>query len=199
MEKLKRRVKKKPILVFSILFFIFFLVSSLCLTYSIFKISNIENILRYSIDILIIFIIAYLFLGLIKIIFKGKNPAIILYDIMIVLLFVITSYACSIINNIYSGISSIYKETTTYEVSVISKGDNFSINELNNNVIGIINEASQKEINEISIDIINENNIKNKNEIKLYDSSSDVISALYNEEVDIAIVPSNYVSMFSSI
>lgn len=201
MNKFKKRLKKKPMLVFTILFFVFLLISTSCLIYSILNISNIENILRILVCILLGFIIIYIFLSLIKIIFKGKNPAIILFDIVLILSFIITSYACSMINNIYGGISNIYKETTTYEISVIVKENNSidNINNIKNNKIGIINENSQKELNEISVELINENNIKNNNEIKIYDSSSDVINALYENEIDIAFVPSNYVSMFSSI
>ena len=201
MNKFKKRLKKKPILIFTIIFFILFLISTTCLIYSILNISNIENILRYLISILLGLITIYIFLNLIKIIFKGKNPAIILFDILLVFIFVITSFGCSTINNIYGGISNIYKETTTYEVSAITKKDSKinKISNVKNNVIGIINEANQKEINEISVELINENKIKDNNEIKIYDSSSEVVNALYDDEIDIAFVPSNYISMFSVI
>ena len=201
MNKFKKRLKKKPILFFSILFFIFLLISTICLVYSILNISNIENILRLLICILLGFINIYILLNLIKIIFKGKNAAIILFDIILIFGFVINSYACSTINNIFGGITNIYKETTTYEISgiVMNNSKIEKINNIKDNKIGIINENSQKELNEISVEIINENKIKNGNEIKIYDSSSDVINALYENEIDIAFVPSNYVSMFSSI
>ena len=131
MDKLKKRLKKKPILIFTIIFFILLLISTTCLVYSILNISNIENILRYLISILLGAITIYIFLNLIKIVFKGKNPAIILFDILLVIVFVVTSFACSTINNIYGGISNIYKETTTYEVSGITKVDN-GINKISN-------------------------------------------------------------------
>lgn len=196
MKKLKRRLKKKPILVFSIIFFILLLISSICLVYSILNISNIENILRYLVSILILFIVIYLFITLMQIIYKGKNAGIILLDIVFVFMFIIFSYSFSTINNIYGGISNIYKETTTYEVVAISKND---INNINKKKIGIINENSKKEINEISIELINDNNLKDNNEVITYESYSELISELYNNNLDIALFPSNYVSMFSII
>ena len=201
MNKLKKRIKKKPILIFTILFFMVLIFSTTCLTYSILNISNVENILRYLVSLLLALIMVYLFLSMTKIIFKGKNPAIILFDILLVLLFLVTSYGSITINNIYGGISNIYKETTTYEISGITKKDNNinKINEVKNNKIGIINETSQKELNEISVELINENKLKDNNEVKIYDSSSEVINALYENEIDIAFIPSNYVSMFSVI
>lgn len=201
MKKFVKKLKKKPILIFTFIFFLLFLFSDLCLIYSILRVANIENLLRYITSLLLALLIVYFLLGMIKITFKGKNPGIIAFNIILILLFAVTSYMCATINNIYSSISRIYKGTTTYEVSVISKS-NSEISELANvkdSVIGIIAEKNQKEIYEISNDIINENNLKNNNEIKEYSSSSDVISALYKDEIDVALMPSNYVSMFSTI
>jgi len=201
MNKLKKRFKKKPILIFTIIFFILLLFGTTCLVYSILNISNVENILRYLVSILLVFIVIYLSLTMIKIIFKGKNPAIILFDIILIIIFTITSYASITINNFYGGISSFYKETTTYEVSGVTKKDS-NINDIKNikdNKIGIISEVSKKELNEISIELINENKLKDNNEIKIFDSSIDVMNALYDNEIDVAFVPSNYISMFDRI
>ena len=201
MEKFIKRIKKKRILISTIIFFLLFTFSTLCLIYSILRVANIENMLRYLVSIVLGLIIMYLFLQTLRVVLKGKNPAIILLNIVLILLFTITSYACTTINGIYSSISKIYKEKTTYEVSVISKS-NSNINKITDvkeNIIGIIKEDNKEEINELSNEIIKENNLDKDNEIKEYDSSSDIINALYSNEIDIALVESNYVSIFSTI
>lgn len=201
MEKFIKRIKKKKILISTIIFFLLFTFSTSCLIYSILRVANIENMLRYLVSIVLGLIIMYLFLQTLRVVLKGKNPAIILLNIVLILLFTITSYACTTINGIYSSISKIYKEKTTYEVSVISKSNSNinKITDINKNIIGIIKEDNKEEINELSNEIIKENNLDKDNEIKEYDSSSDIINALYSNEIDIALVESNYVSIFSTI
>jgi len=201
MKKFIKRIKKRPILVFAIIFFILFVISTSCLIYSILRVANIENLLRYLISTVLGLLIIYFAFGIIKIIFKGKNAAIIVYDIIFIILFVISSYACTTINNIYSSISNIYKNTSTYEVSLIALNDSKikNIDNIKNIKIGIISEDNQKEIFEVASEIIDENKLKTNNEITDYNTSNDVIKALYNNEIDVALVPSNYVSIFSSI
>ena len=87
MKTVIKKIKNKPILTFSILFYILFLLSSVCSIYSILKISNIENFLRYIGSLFIFLLSAYMLILLFKIVLKGKNPAIILYDIIIIILF----------------------------------------------------------------------------------------------------------------
>lgn len=201
MNKIKKRFKKKPILIFTIIFFILLLFSTTCLVYSILNISNIENILRYLVSILLVLITIYLSLSMLKVILKGKNPAIILFDILLIIMFTITSYVSITINNFYGGISNFYKETTTYEASAIVKNESNinDIKNINNSKIGIVSEVSEQELNQISVEIINENKLKDNNEIEIFDSSIDVINALYDNEIDIAFLPSTYISMYDGI
>lgn len=201
MKKFIKRIKKKPILISTIIFFSLFLFSSIFLIYSILKIANIENLLRYLISIILVLVIIYFLLETIKVIFKAKKPLIIVMDVLFILLFLITSYACTTINNIYGGISNIYKESTTYEVNAIVKTNSNinSVSDIENNTIGMLSKESQKEINEISSELINDNKLETKNKIKEYDSSNEMINALYNDEIDVALIESNYVSIYSSI
>ena len=107
MKKFFKRLKKKPILFSTIIFFSLFLLSTFCLTYSILKVNNIENLLRYLVSVFLILLVIYLLTIFIKIVFKGKNALIISFDIILVVLFIITSYSCVTINNIYKSISNI--------------------------------------------------------------------------------------------
>ena len=129
MKKLLKRIKKRPILIFTTIFFLLFIISSVCLIYSILRVSNIENILRYMICALIFVLDIYLLLGTIKITMKGKNIGIIAYDIIFLILFLIMCYSFVTINGLYDSISNMHKTSVNYSVSLISKDKKINIKE----------------------------------------------------------------------
>lgn len=198
MKKIKQRIRKKPLLIAVTIFYLLFVVSSACLIYSILKIANIENFVRYLVSILILLLLIFNTLQCYKMIFKGKNFFILLFCILLLGLFISESYACGIISGFYNSINSIYKDTYTYSTSLITLSDNNinDINDINSFKIGMINDTSSIDGYELANEIINNNNLKVSNEIVEYDSVGEVIQALYNEEIDAALVTSTYVSMF---
>ena len=200
MKKISKRIKKRPILLFMIVFFVLFLLSSICLTYSILKVSNIENLLRYLISILIIFICIFSFLECYKLIFKGKSFAIILIGIIFAILFIGESYTCGIINGLYSSIKNIYKENQTYSVSLVALSNNNikDIKDVKSFKIGLISDKESVDY-KIAKNIIKENNLEASNEIVMYDTTGKIIEELYNKKIDMAFLPKDYVSMYSNI
>lgn len=200
MKKISKRIKKRPILLFMIVFFVLFLLSSICLTYSILKVSNIENLLRYLISTLIIFICIFSFLECYKLIFKGKSFAIILIGIIFAILFIGESYTCGIINGLYSSIKNIYKENQTYSVSLVALSNNNikDIKDVKSFKIGLISDEESVDY-KIAKNIIKENNLEASNEIVMYDTTGKIIEELYNKKIDMAFLPKDYVSMYSNI
>lgn len=200
MKKISKRIKKRPILLFMIVFFALFLLSSICLTYSILKVSNIENLLRYLISTLIIFICIFSFLECYKLIFKGKSFAIILIGIIFAILFIGESYTCGIINGLYSSIKNIYKENQTYSVSLVALSNNNikDIKDVKSFKIGLISDKESVDY-KIAKNIIKENNLEASNEIVMYDTTGKIIEELYNKKIDMAFLPKDYVSMYSNI
>lgn len=200
MKKVVKRLKTKPILISNIIFFFLFFLSAGCFIYSILRVDNIENILRYLISGLIVLIIIYFLLSMYKILLKGKNIGIILYDILFVLLFVIFCYITLTINGFYNSISNMHKDTYTYSVSLIALSKNtYSIKDIKKLKIGISSKDNNKDLNNVSNILIDSNDFRSTNEIKEYDNNSDMLSDLYNKNIDLAILPSNYVSMYSNI
>lgn len=201
MKKILKRLKKKPILIFTSIFFCLFLMSSVCLLYSILRVANIENTLRYLVSAILILIIIYFFFGMIKIIFKGKNAAIIAYDIIFIILFVITAYLTSTISGIYNSISKMYRNNYKYSVSLITLSSNnvSDIKNFKDLKIAISNIENSNELNEVSNLIISENKLDNSNTIIEYDNSTTMLNDLYNKKVDAIMLPSNYVSIYESI
>lgn len=200
MKKISKRIKKRPILLFMIVFFVLFLLSSICLTYSILKVSNIENLLRYLISTLIIFICIFSFLECYKLIFKGKSFAIILIGIIFAILFIGESYTCGIINGLYSSIKNIYKENQTYSVSLVALSNNNikDIKDVKSFKIGLISDKESVDY-KIAKNIIKENNLEASNEIVMYDTTGKIIEELYNKKIDMAFLPKDYLSMYSNI
>ncbi len=198
MKKIFNRIKKKPILVFTTIFFLLYTISSICLIYSILRVSNIENILRYLICAFLLILNIYFVLSMIKITMKGKNAGIIAYDILFVLLFAGMCYSFVTINGLYDSISSMYKNTINYSVSLISKENNINVKDIKNNKIAII-DSTNNNLNEVSNLLLDKNKLKDDNEIIEYTNTTSIIQALYNKDVDLALLPSNYVSIFSNI
>ena len=201
MKKLLKRIKKKPILIFTTLFFCLFFVSAVCLIYSILRVANIENALRYLISGVIFLLIIYFLLGMIKIIYKGKNAAIILYDVIFVILFAIMGYATSTINGIYNSISKMYRNNYNYSVSLItlSNSNINNITDVNNLKIAISDIENSNELNEVSNLIVSENKLNDSNEIIEYSNNTSMLNDLYNKKIDAIIFPSNYVSIYDSL
>ena len=201
MKRFFRRIKNKPSLTFITIFFILSVVSTICLTYSILRVANIENILRYMISALLIILLLFNGFETYKLIWKGKNFGIILFGTIFMLLFIGECYACNTINNIYNSIDNIYKNTVTYSTDLISlKEKNIDdIKKITSFKIGMINDETSIDGYQISKEIIDEYNLEKSNEIIYYESLSNVISALYKKEIDAAFVTSTYISMFANI
>lgn len=200
MKKVMKRIKRKPTSLFMIIFNILFLFSSICLIYTILRVANIEDLLRYMTTFLIFLFIIFSFLETFKLTFKGKNIAIILWGIILVLLFIGESIACGMINGIYDKVKNIYKESNTYSTSLIVLSNN-KINDIKNfksMKIGVINDENSTDY-KIAYEIIKENKLESSNEIVKYNSTGEIIEALYNKEIGGSFVPSNYVSMYTNI
>lgn len=198
MNKIKQRIKKKPLLVSIIVFLALFFISNTCLIYSILKIANIENLVRYLISSLLVLIFILIALECYKLIFKAKNFLIIIFMILLIGLFIGESYACGIINGFYNSINNIYKNSYTYSTSLISLSDNnvSKIKDVKSSKIGMIDDSNSIDGYQIATDIISEYNLDKSNEIVKYETVGEVIKALYDKEISYALVTSTYVSMF---
>ncbi len=196
MKKILKHIKAKPILIMLIIFYILLTLSTTCLMYSILKIQNIENILRYLVSAFLGLLLIYCLMQTYKLIIKGKLLGILLFGIVIFGLFIGESYACGLINKIYTSIDNIYKESYTYTTNLITMKDNNikDISGVKNLKIGIISDTKSIDGYEIANEIINDKNLKNKNQIIEYATQNEIITDLYDKKIDAALVSSNYIS-----
>ena len=124
-----------------------------------------------------------------------------MYDIIFILLFVITAYLTTTISGIYNSISRMYRDNYKYSVSLItlSKSDINDIKNFKDLKIAISNVENSSELNEVSNSIITENKLNESNTIVEYDNNTTMLNDLYNKKVDAVMLPSNYVSIYESI
>ena len=200
MKKINQRIKKKPLLIFTIVFYVLFFLSSICITYLILKVANVENLVRYILVSLLILLLIFNGIQLYKIIFKGKNLLIIIFGIILAILFVGESYTCGIINGFYSSISNIYKDTNVYSSSlvVMTNSNIKNIKDIKSLKIGMLKDTNSIDGYQIPLDIINEYNLNKNNEIVEFDSLGEIISNLYEGNINAALITSTYVSMLDN-
>jgi len=197
MKKIKQRIKNNPLLVVVTVFFTLFFISNTCLIYSILKVENIENFIRYLVCGLLFLLFVILILEVYKVIFKGKNLFIIIFGILLLGLFIGESYAVGLISGFYNSMNNIYKETYTYSTSMVVINDDKynNIDDIKNIKIGMISDKSSVDGYVIPKEIIQNEKLDNKNEIVEYESIGDVIKALYEKDINAALVTSTYVSV----
>ena len=125
---------------------------------------------------------------------KGIYTSLIIYII-------ITSIISGIIFYIYNYIGSFNKEYITYSSSLItlSKKDCDSVNDVNDYIIGILSDKKSTDGYIIPREIIKEKKLEDENEIVYYDSYQEMMTDLYNEEIDAIFITTNYEPIFNSI
>lgn len=181
----KIKIKSYPILI------LFFILSSIYLIKSILLFEKIETTLRYIIISILTIIDLYLLFNSLK--SNKKNHIIKSFSFIIIsFLFIYTGYN---LNKIYSYFSKLNKNII-YSTSIVSltKNENIDLNNLKGKNIGI----NEFEVHSLSKELINKYNFKENNTIKNYDGYHEMIIDLYNNNLDLIIIPTNYEDIFSN-
>ena len=170
------------------------------LTYNILLLEGIENIIRMSIIGGALLIALILLLISLKIIMKGKLLGLIILSIICLLFSGVFFTGAILINKAYSSISKINKTEYTYTTSLVVMSDSGinSINDLSSKKIGIINDEKSIDGYIISQEIIKANNI-NSDVLVKYDSYLEMLTALYNGDINGVFISSTYISTFSPV
>lgn len=201
MKNLIKRLNQKKILYIIPLLITIYLLSTFSLVYRILKLSSIENFLRYSFCSLIIVLFAYLFLVSFQIIKKGKNLIITLFLILLTIVITIQLFVSNTVSTIYRSIDKMNKLSTTYTSSLISMKDSniTDMESISNYKIGMIDDNTNVDGYIIPSEVIEEYNLNDNNEIIEYDSYISLISKLYDGDLDLIFVPTNYPTIVSSL
>lgn len=175
--------------------------AGLFLIYNIYKISGVEDKLRY-IAMGVIFIINLLVIFLSRKLFKKNTVGKTIIAIMLSLIVIAGEAAASYyIFRTYSSLASMNKGKITYTTAVVvlkeSKID--SIDNLNKSNIGIVLDETSIDGYVIGTEIIKDKNLEKNNTIKEYSNVTNMVNDLYDKKIDAVIISKNYPSMFKSI
>lgn len=202
MEQVKKQLPKERNRVVVLLLFFLTLSASVFAIYNIFLLNSIENLIRYI--VIGIFIITDLLLFFkTKRIWKKKSKkpsrhiALILFMIFY---FLITLLIGIIIYYSYGVVSGINKKWVTYSSSLVVSEENkvTKVSELEDAVIGILDDKESPEGYIIPQEVIRENDLEENNKVKQYDTYTEMLSLLYEGELDAIFLSSDYVSLYSN-
>lgn len=194
MKKKKRKINKKALFIsLLILLSIFACIFSV---YSLSLLNGIETLIRMSMcGIIIVLMLALVFMLIRALKNKKKKHlgTIILSLAYSIILILFGHY----VFKTYNVVENFTSDSTTYSSSIVTLSSNKakSIKDVDGKV-GILSDKTNIAGNTIPNEVIKSEKLDVN--VKKYDTYVDLINALYDEEVDYAFLPTNYVVMFST-
>ena len=196
MKVLFNKLKKsnKILLTIYLISFIAYLVTFIFFTGSLLSLKGIETLLRIGfIALFALWIIIYFIWNLVNLILK-RNKTIIITTIITILFSVVFGFGSYIINKVYNKLEKLTSSNTTvYTTYLISMKDN-DIDK--DSKLGMIKNKKDVEGHILAKELIKKEKLDN--EIEYYDDYYELLSDLYNNEIDGIFVSSNYVILFAS-
>ncbi len=198
-SKIINRTKNNKILLILPLLLTAYTLSSISIIYSILKINNVENFLRYIICLFVFFLLVYIYILSLKFMIKGKQFGVLFFSFLLLFLFTAHSFTSATINRVYNSINRISRNTITYSTSLVALKQSGikELEDVKNLKIGIIDDENSIDGYIISNEIIEKNNLDNNDFIE-YENFAIMLSDLYNNELDLIFISSNYVTMFAN-
>ena len=187
-KKRKRKPKINNLLILLVI------ISSCFLIYHILLLGPIEKNIRY------IIVAGIILINIIFFAIKNKKTRQMANIMMI--LFIIINVICSYsINKVYGLIDSINKNKIIYSSSLIALNDSKfnNIDDVKNTKIGIIDDTMSIDNYIIAKEIIDDEKLDSKNEIIDYNDILAMVSDLYNGNIDLMFISSNYDSMLKEV
>ena len=151
----------------------------------------------YSVIIITaLLLVIFTYAGL-KSIKTNKKKSYALYFIFIILFIATEIFVTININKISNSLSKITEKEAGYSSSLVVLKDSSykSIDDVKDKKIGMINDSNNIEGYTLPMEIVEEEKIDKEN-IVSYDSFVEMLTDLYEEEIDAVFVSSSYVSMF---
>lgn len=132
-----------------------------------------------------------------KCIKKNKAKSYVWYFLFLTIFIIGELFVSVNINKISNSLSKITNKESGYSTSLVTLKNSSikDIKELDDRKIGMINDSNNIEGYSIPMEIIKEKKINEEN-IARYDSFTEMLKDLYNQEIDAMFVSSSYVSMF---
>ncbi|MFV0275471.1 MAG: LCP family protein [Bacilli bacterium] len=206
LKKLKSisKTKSGKFLIFIDLFLICITIfASLYFAIEIFKLTGTEKLSLYrNIGYIVLFIIQLIIILLITRTIKMKKKIGIFIIIISCLIYSLSIIYVTnkIITKLDNTINKISEDKITYSSSIVTLVDSNinDVTDIKNMTIGIIADEKSIDGYEIANEILDEKLLKEKNEITKFNNFPDIIQALYDEKINVAMLPTNYPILLSS-
>lgn len=179
-------MNKKAKLIILIFLSLILTVFNISLIYNMLLLKNIENCLR--IIVIIILLLINILCIYLSCKFINKNTKIIIIYSLIIILYSSILYFISFnINKVYKSLNSITNNYVITSMSIVTLSSHH-VN-YNEGTIGYINTS-------FSLKILDNNSLNNR---LIKDNYIDLINDLYDGNIDFALVPTNYKTMFNNL
>lgn len=198
MEKKKRRFKW-PVLILFPLLIAYYIISGYFVK-EIYYYNSSKSFMTYvvygAIFLTSLLIVIFTIKGF-KCIKKNKTKSYIWYFIFLIIFIVLELFVSININKISNSLSKITNKESGYSTSIVTlKSSSIKdIKDLDDSKIGMISDSNNIEGYSIPMEIVKEEMINEEN-IAKYDSFTEMLKDLYNNEIDAMFISSSYVSMF---
>lgn len=197
LHKKKKKLKKAVLLLFPLL--IAYYIVSVYFVNEVFYYHSSKSMVSYIIYGIIIltslFMVLFTFKGF-SCLKKNKIEKYIPYFILLIIFILGEGIVAFNLNKISNSLSKITDKESGYSTSLITlKSNNINKNNINEALIGIINDSNNIEGNKLALELAKEKEINNNN-LKYYDDFNLMLNALYEKEIDAMFISSSYVSMF---
>lgn len=200
MEKKKRRFKW-PVLILFPLLIAYYIVSGY-FGKEIYYYNSSKSFMTYvvygAIFLTSLLIVIFTIKGF-KCIKKNKTKSYVWYFIFLIIFIALELFVSININKISNSLSKITNKESGYSTSIVTlKSSSIKdIKDLDDSKIGMINDSNNIEGYSIPMEIVKEEKINEEN-IASYDSFTEMLKDLYNNEIDAMFISSSYVSMFAT-
>lgn len=196
MKRIIRKLKNssKVLLFISSFILLVFLLAILLFSYSLIKLSGIETVIRYLLILVLIIIFVGMLILNFRYVTKRKKVKLTISCICIVLIASILFSFTYLLNILYGSIDSLKEDDQVVYTSYLIK---LKDNEFNKeSKIGMIKDDNDIEGNILALEIIKKEKLVN--EIVYYDTYTDLLMGMYDNNVSAIFVSGNYVTLFKS-
>lgn len=196
--------KKVVVKIVILILMILSVISSTFAIFELFKLSSVEDLIRYiviGVLILLDFVILWKGFNILKKRVRNKGTKRTLFMIFMIIYSIICSIVGVVIFYLFGQLQNMNTGYVTYSSSLVTMSTNQvkNVGDIKGFKIGIWNNEESPDGYIIPQEIIKEYKLNDNNEIVRYDDYSSMLTDLYVNEIGAMILPTGYSDMFSSI
>ncbi len=194
------RGKKKILTTLTYFFMALLILSTLSISYSIFLYKGIETFYRTIITFIILYITGILSYSFFTSMKKEKFKRFVATTAISIIFISVFTVGTYYVYTLYNKLNNFNKDRVVYTSMLITFNNDYkNIKDIKNAKIGILDDTANYESNILALEVIDKYKLEGDNELIKHSSTLELMTALYNEEVDLIFIAGNYVELFSSL